>query len=109
MHYLSLSLQITGTFALDMTYTWQKWNEKGRNKHEINADPRIRINDYFSIKGNVGYSGIENDVGYAYTSLKDDGLLKAGDIVFSRRYLKTVDLGLNPVILVNPNLNFSFR
>ena len=96
-------------FALDMTYTWQKWNEKGRNKHEINADPRIRINDYFSIKGNVGYSGIENDVGYAYTSLKDDGMLKAGDIVFSRRYLKTVDLGLNPVILVNPNLNFSFR
>ena len=35
--------------------------------------------------------------------------MKTGDIVFSRRYLKTVDLGLNPVILVNPNLNFSFR
>ncbi len=50
-----------------------------------------------------------NDVGYAYTNQLDNEFFDQGDIIFSVRDIKTIELGLNPIILINPNLNFSLR
>lgn len=96
-------------FAIDAGYNWRRWNEAGRKSHIWTAEPRIRFNDHFSIFGNLEYIDSRNDVGYAFTNTVNDDHLKAGDIVFSIRDVKTIVLGLNPVLLINPNLNFSLR
>lgn len=95
--------------ALDMNYLWEKWDEPGRKKHEVMANPRFRLNDYFSVKCEVGYTRWQNDVGYAFTEKVGDNGLQPGDIIFSNRDITTIELGLNPTLLINPNLSISAR
>ncbi|MBK8841454.1 MAG: hypothetical protein IPO33_00715 [Saprospiraceae bacterium] len=96
-------------FALDASYNYRQWNEDGRLQHNMDLNPRIRFNDHFSIFGTVGFNKLLNDVGYAYTNQLDNEFFDQGDIIFSVRDIKTIELGLNPIILINPNLNFSLR
>jgi len=96
-------------FAIDAGYTWREWNEPGRKMHNLSAEPRIRFNDHFSIFGSMAYIDNQNDVGFAYTNSAATDLLIPGDVVFSIRDVKTIELGLNPVVLISPTLNFSLR
>ena len=96
-------------FALDASYNYRQWNEDGRLQHNMDLSPRIRFNDHFSIFGTVGFNKLLNDVGYAYTNQLDNEFFDQGDIIFSVRDIKTIELGLNPIILINPNRNFSLR
>lgn len=95
--------------ALDMNFGHRHVNEAGRNYYQINADPRMRFNDHFSIFATIGFERGYNDVGYAYTIRHEDEPWQVNDIIFSRRNVQTVVLGFNPVLLINPNLNFSLR
>lgn len=95
--------------ALDLSFSYRKVNETGRNIYSVNGSPRVRFNDHFSIFGTIGYDKSHNDVGYAYTIRHDDQPWIVNDIIFARRVVQTIELGINPVLLINPNLNFSLR
>ncbi len=96
-------------FAVDAFYTFRKWNEDGRLMHNIFLNPRLRLNDHFSIFGTTRYVIINNDVGYAFTSASTTDDFNKGDVIFSVRDVKTIELGINPVVLINPNLNLSLK
>lgn len=76
--YFGFELNRNNAFLVDMTFSYVKFDEQGRNTYEFYASPKYRFNDKLSLAFAIDYSKLNQDRGWV-----DFG--DNGEIVFTER------------------------
>lgn len=70
--YFGFELNRNNTFLVDMTVSYVKFDERGRNTYEFYAAPKYRFNDKLSLAFAIDYSKLNQDRGWVDSGDNDE-------------------------------------
>ncbi len=103
-----ISTDFRKAFATNLFITWYKWNERKRDGYQISFEPKLRINDFVSINGSLGWTKYNKDVGFLITPDQIPNEYISKDL-YSVRDISILLIELAPQVKINNNLNVTFE